>query len=225
MIARGVTATVGNVFEPYLEFTHQPHVLVHALLQGKTWGDAAYESLRALSWMTVTIGDPLYRPFGKSFAEQWAARDQLPNDLYPYLVLREARELEDRGQTGQALDLLVASQRERPSAPLAIRAAEIAEATGKKEIALREAKWFVSAPAYEPSTMPLAQEAALALTRLNSPGDGVIIFRRLLGVPTLSRDFRVLFLEGALKAATAAHEEKQAATWRSEAEVLWRQKP
>lgn len=63
LIAHGVTATVGNVFEPYLQLTHRPDLLMHALAQGKRWGDAVYYSIPVLSWQGVAIGDPLYQPF------------------------------------------------------------------------------------------------------------------------------------------------------------------
>lgn len=63
LVARGVAATVGNVYEPQLEYTHRPDLLVQALLAGRTWGEAAYFALPALSWQAVAIGDPLYRPF------------------------------------------------------------------------------------------------------------------------------------------------------------------
>jgi uncharacterized protein (TIGR03790 family) len=63
-VARGVTATVGNVFEPYLQLTHRPDLLLQALLRGDTFGDAVYYAQPALSWHTIAIGDPLYRPFG-----------------------------------------------------------------------------------------------------------------------------------------------------------------
>jgi uncharacterized protein (TIGR03790 family) len=62
-VARGVTATVGNVFEPYLQLTHRPDFLLRALARGENFGDAATYAQRALSWQTVAIGDPLYRPF------------------------------------------------------------------------------------------------------------------------------------------------------------------
>jgi uncharacterized protein (TIGR03790 family) len=62
-VARGVTATVGNVFEPYLQLTHRPDLLLRALARGDTFGDAVYFAQRALSWQTIAIGDPLYRPF------------------------------------------------------------------------------------------------------------------------------------------------------------------
>jgi len=62
-VARGVTATVGNVFEPFLDYTHRPDLLMRALGQGSRFGDAVYYALPVLSWQGVAIGDPLYRPF------------------------------------------------------------------------------------------------------------------------------------------------------------------
>ena len=65
-VARGVTATVGNVFEPYLQLTHRPDLLLRALVRGATFGDAACYAQPALSWQVIAIGDPLYRPFAVS---------------------------------------------------------------------------------------------------------------------------------------------------------------
>ncbi len=69
LVARGVTATMGNVFEPYLQFTHRPDLLYRALARGDRLVDAAYSALPALSWQCVLIGDPLYRPFSAPAAE------------------------------------------------------------------------------------------------------------------------------------------------------------
>ena len=77
-MARGVTATVGNVFEPFLDFTHRPNLLLRALSQGKTFGDAVYYALPALSWQAVAIGDPLYRPFKVSLEDQEQQSARLP---------------------------------------------------------------------------------------------------------------------------------------------------
>ena len=55
-VARGVTATVGNVYEPYLEYTHRPDYLLRALSRGRTLGDAAYFALPVLSWQSILIG-------------------------------------------------------------------------------------------------------------------------------------------------------------------------
>lgn len=62
-VARGVTATFGNVDEPYLQFTHRPDLLIERLLAGDCMGEAAVRSVTALSWQGVFLGDPLFRPF------------------------------------------------------------------------------------------------------------------------------------------------------------------
>lgn len=119
LVARGVTATVGNVFEPYLEFTHRPNLLLHALAQGKNFGDAVYYALPALSWQEIAIGDPLYRPFVVPLESQ---------DVSPYAALRRANLLERAGRKADAVALLRAAQRDQPSLAvglaLAKRAAE-----------------------------------------------------------------------------------------------------
>ncbi|MGC4072655.1 MAG: TIGR03790 family protein [Nibricoccus sp.] len=128
LVARGVTATVGNVYEPYLTFTHHPHLLLRALARGETWGDAVFYALRGLSWQCVAIGDPLYRPFKVRFSEQWAKRAELPDELYPYLILRDARRLEQAGQPEQAIDVLREALKQRPAmAVLEARLKELAD--------------------------------------------------------------------------------------------------
>ena len=65
-INKGATATFGSVFEPYLELTpNQPLFFARIIQSGFTFAEAGYTATRALSWQTVFVGDPLYRPFGK----------------------------------------------------------------------------------------------------------------------------------------------------------------
>lgn len=65
LLGKGAAATFGNVFEPYLSFTVHFDLLTKRLLEGFTLAEAAYAATPSLSWMTVVIGDPLYRPFAK----------------------------------------------------------------------------------------------------------------------------------------------------------------
>lgn len=65
ILAHGAAATLGNVYEPYLQLTHQLDIFNQRLIQGHSLIEAAYMSLPILSWMNVTIGDPLYRPFAR----------------------------------------------------------------------------------------------------------------------------------------------------------------
>jgi tetratricopeptide (TPR) repeat protein len=61
---RGAAATLGNVYEPYLQMTSHLNILNDRLLHGFTFAEGAYSSIEVLSWMSVMVGDPLYRPYG-----------------------------------------------------------------------------------------------------------------------------------------------------------------
>jgi uncharacterized protein (TIGR03790 family) len=75
LLARGAAVTMGNVYEPYLSLTAHLDVFQDRLMAGFTFAESAYMSLRALSWMTVAVGDPLYRPY----ANWETLRDVGPN--------------------------------------------------------------------------------------------------------------------------------------------------
>lgn len=102
LVARGVTATVGNVEEPYLELTHNPALFLLALLNGKTAGEAAAFASPALSWQTIFVGDPLYRPFAHDLPAQLADIDSRTDPALAYAVLRAARKLDAEGMPDKA---------------------------------------------------------------------------------------------------------------------------
>ncbi len=62
LLARGATATIGFVDEPYLGGTLDLGVFLSRFLRGFSFGEAAYAAQNSLSWQTTVIGDPLYRP-------------------------------------------------------------------------------------------------------------------------------------------------------------------
>ena len=64
LLTQGAAASIGNVYEPYLQLTSHLNILNDRLLHGFTFAESAYMSVQALSWMTVVVGDPLYRPYG-----------------------------------------------------------------------------------------------------------------------------------------------------------------
>ena len=67
LLARGVTCTMGSVYEPYLQFTPNVAAFLERFSVKKfTFGEAAYAAQLTLSWQTTVVGDPLYRPFGKT---------------------------------------------------------------------------------------------------------------------------------------------------------------
>lgn len=220
LVARGVAATIGNVYEPYLNLTHQPHLLVRALLRGDCWGDAVYFSLPSVSWQTIAIGDPLYRPFARSFAQQWERRDSLPDEEYAYVVLRELHRIEREALVAKALELAGEVMQARPSVPVALKWAQLAEGSGKAEIARKAAQWIASVAVFRLAEVPMGEEAAQILEHAGDAAVAVDLYAKLLAVPKLSSEFRIQLLKRGASAATAAHREERAAQWNAEAAQL-----
>jgi len=59
-LAAGGTFGVGNVWEPLSPFVpDNKFLLQNFLVNGLTWGEAAWSSIPALSWQELAVGDPL----------------------------------------------------------------------------------------------------------------------------------------------------------------------
>src|SRR6266404_1813215 len=65
LISKGAAANLGYVYEPFLQLTSRLDTFNGRLLHGFTFAESAYMSIPALSWMSVMVGDPLYRPYAK----------------------------------------------------------------------------------------------------------------------------------------------------------------
>ena len=64
MLEKGVAATIGPVYEPYVEGFPLPEMFFSQLIDGyMSLGEAYLTSLPYISWQVVLIGDPLYQPF------------------------------------------------------------------------------------------------------------------------------------------------------------------
>ncbi len=88
LLARGAAATIGNVYEPYLELTVHFDILQDRLMNGLTLAESAYAAFRGLSWMGVVVGDPLYRPYASWFTLDSPAPSQSIWSGYRAAVLK-----------------------------------------------------------------------------------------------------------------------------------------
>ncbi|MEP6955339.1 MAG: TIGR03790 family protein [Chthoniobacterales bacterium] len=66
LLTKGAAASIGNVYEPYLQLTTNLSVFNDRLVHGFTFAESAYMATPALSWMAVMVGDPLYRPYASA---------------------------------------------------------------------------------------------------------------------------------------------------------------
>lgn len=66
MLKRGIAATIGPVYEPYVQGFPLPEVFFAALTGGyMNLGESYLISLPFISWQMILVGDPLYMPFAQ----------------------------------------------------------------------------------------------------------------------------------------------------------------
>ncbi len=219
LVARGVTGTVGNVSEPFLQFTHEPQLLLRALARGDMLGDAAAYAIPYFSWMGVLIGDPLYRPFKVSLDEQWRDRATLPAELRPYVLLRRMRLLVAAGKAAEAVALGQEAQREGFRLPVALTLADVQRAAGDQAGARRSlAPALAAATPLTAADAPLLATVAARYAALDEPKSALQAWRRLLEISGLPAEGRTAWLRQAAAAAQAAKDRDLAADWEAE---LW----
>lgn len=85
LIEKGFSASFGYVYEPFLSLTVRPDYFLSALSSGSTLGESYYFSNPALSWQSILVGDPLYRPFKQSLKAQMDIDLKGPFENYVYL--------------------------------------------------------------------------------------------------------------------------------------------
>ena len=112
LVTRGVAATTGNVYEPYLDLTPHLDILNERLLQGFTFAESVYMSLKVLSWMTTVVGDPLYRPVAGTQGGAWRIEPDAAAE--PWVALQ--KELRKASRSGLTQTLYLARlARENPT--------------------------------------------------------------------------------------------------------------
>lgn len=219
-IARGVTATVGNVHEPYLPFTHRPDLLMRALARGFTWVDAAYFALPVLSWQAIVIGDPLYRPLAISTDAQIERRSDLPDELRGYVVLRKMRQLESEGGQADAQAFALSEQRRKATLAVGFELARRQRDTGDVRGAGEAVEIFANEEKFATHQWAMAREAALLLEAGGHPQQARAVWRALLSSPGFPDELRKLWLPDAIRAAMSAKDAAQVGTWREMLQAL-----
>ncbi len=220
LVARGVTATFGNVTEPYLEFTHQPHLILKSLARGDRLGDAAAYSVPVYSWQAMAVGDPLYRPFNVSFETQWARRDKLPPEQRAYVVLRRMRELDRAGRRNDAIWAGLESQKKAFSLAVALAVADLQREAGDTAGARQSLDGVTKRRQFTATEAPLAVLVAQQLVKAGDAKAALGVWRAVLGRRNVPKEVRVRWLRPALDAARAAKDERQVMRWDEEYKEL-----
>jgi uncharacterized protein (TIGR03790 family) len=220
LVARGVTATFGNVSEPYLEFTHQPPLILEALARGETLGAAAAYAVPVYSWQAMAVGDPLYRPFKVSWETQLARREMMPAAQQTYVVLRRMNLLEQEGKRNEAIWAGLDAQKKNPGLALAWGVAKLQRAAGDDGGERAALANVASRRVYMPEEEPLAAQAARRLLEMGDAKAATTIWSRVLGGRNLTTDTRIEWLKNAIEAARAAGDKRWLGRWEEELVIL-----
>jgi uncharacterized protein (TIGR03790 family) len=218
LVAQGYCATFGYVYEPYLEFTIRPHMLLQYLLAGQNFGDAIVWSNPSLSWQAVAVGDPLYRPFKMDLDAQLEAAMDGP--FAAYLGLRQLNRLEAEASADEALAYARKLFLSRPSLAIAYRLAQMYEARSQTKEAREVLKVIRYINSFSRDETALVQRIANLLHELGDADLAFEVYEKLLSESGQPKALRIALLDGGAPVATAAGEVVAASQWNLESQKL-----
>ena len=102
----GAGASVGYVYEPYLQLVLNSQIFFERLLGGHNFAESAYAATPALSWQQTVVGDPLYRPFPFTADDQTDRLEATRHPDLPWAYLRKANLLIAAGKEPEAVRYL-----------------------------------------------------------------------------------------------------------------------
>lgn len=104
LVAKGATVTLGCVDEPYLQMTPNFGAFLSRLALGMNFAEAGLVGQPVLSWQTVLIGDPLYRPFSPDLYARSQELERTGSPLLSWSILHRVNFfLQNGGDVGRAL--------------------------------------------------------------------------------------------------------------------------
>jgi uncharacterized protein (TIGR03790 family) len=218
LVQQGYCATFGNVYEPYLQFTHRPDLFLEHLLAGGTFGEAIAYSTPRWSWMGVAIGDPLYRPFKLSLSDQL----ELPQrtEFGSYVTLREVRRLQSEGDTAAALDFARVEFMKQPSLALAYEIAQLHEQRAEPEKALSALKLVRYLSIFPVDERVVAQRVADLLHRYGESQLAYDVYAKLIGSQQNAKVLQLRLLEEGAAVAATVGALAEASQWSLQAKQL-----
>jgi tetratricopeptide (TPR) repeat protein len=182
LLARGATATMGCTEEPYLQATPDLPVFISRFLYaGFTFGEAAYASQASLSWQITVVGDPLYRPFGKTQQERFNQLEARKDPLMEWSLLMW---IEFRLRQGAPLAEIETFYKQTPltktNALLQAKLAEIYQSQGKIFAAVAPYEAALKLPASALEKLRISLNAGALFSSLGRAEQAYQIYKDLI---------------------------------------------
>ena len=215
LVERGVSATFGNVSEPFLGLTHNFDLFFAALAEGWCFGDAAYFALPGLSWQGVAVGDPLYRPFALPLGKQGQAIGDPRHILDDqYVVIRQTNLLVRGGELEEARQLAARGMREVPGPALALHRARLLAAEGNIGEAVQAVSFMADLTPMDPLDWGLFADIADSLREWKEPAAALKIYQKL-EKQRMPEQVQLAFLKRGIQAAQDAGRPDIAIDWQA----------
>lgn len=221
LLARGAAVTLGSVHEPYLSGTPDIGVFLSRLIYGRfTVGEAAAAAQSMISWMTIVVGDPLYRPFRLDLRDRYQELEQRQSQLKDWAFLQILNLNVARGNRtlNDAAEALADSAETKQNAVLSEKLGDLFSALGKPSSAVH---YWQQALKLEPSLhqrIRLTLALAPALTKLGEDDNAFALYREFLDeLPDYAGRLAVLRAAQPLAAKLL---KPQAETWQAEIDRL-----
>jgi len=219
-VERGAAASLGNVFEPYLAFSHNVAAFVEQLSRGEAAGEAAFRAMPALSWQAIFVGDPLYRPFRVSLDEQLAAAEERRDQWAAGVILREANRREQNGSLTELEAWLAGQYRKHRDMAVALRLARVRRELGLADGVVRALTIFRLAPEVREEEAALFAEAARLLDEAGDRRGALSLYERLVEEAGLGPAWERSLLPAAIAAAESGGRSSLAKRWRARLAAL-----
>lgn len=210
LIARGAAASLGCVYEPYLRMTPNPDIFFQRLLQGASFGEAAYACQEGLSWMATVVGDPLYRPFLIAREDRiddlegrFDRLDDAEKEALAWGWRTKARQMFLDGRRDEAIELTGAQAARLQQRALWVGLANLHLFKGEDEraaVALKAAMACAAEGSAQQGTLKLA---ARTCARVRDWDSALDFYRTLLTRHPRILDYQALRAEAAAAARTA----------------------
>ena len=217
-IAQGYCASVGNVYEPYLEFTHRPQILLEHLIEGGYFGDAVMLSMPSLSWQSVAIGDPLYRPFKVDLREQ--LKQSSDSVFGTYAIVREINRILAQEGSEAAINFGRTKFMLQPSLALAYRLAVLYSNAGQYSESIEVLKVIRYISTFSRDEIVLVQKIANLLNKHGERELALNLYSKLLEEVGLDKQLLISLYEGGTIVASSCGKSILTSRWSIEARKL-----
>ncbi len=216
LVHRGATVTLGNVYEPFLNYTHHLGQFFKSLKEGNNVGDAAASSIPFLSWQGVVIGDPLYRPFKVSLDQQY--KNLLNNydyatDIAQYIYIRKMNQIKASGDIKEAIKVGESGFRKSPGIALGLRLAELFIEQKKPAKASKKLQFLTHVTFFNSEDWGLVKKCADLLKNIGKLNSAIEIYKNLLTDENLPDVLRKKLLNNGSKIALSANNFELARDW------------